>query len=409
MKKISILALCLAAGFCASAQEAVVKEAERAQKGGQSFEKVVEIITPAFSDPQTSKEARTYVIPGNAAFAQYDKFLGLKQLQQLDKLPANPEVAMGKLLIDGYNYYMKALPLDTIVDAKGKVKTKYSKDIIGKLGGHVTDYTSAGADLYNNKDFKGAYDAWGIFADLLERPEVTKKMTSVPTDTIVGEILFNQALAAWQLNEFDNALKAFMRAKSKGYSKKQLYDYAIAVAVGAKNDKAVLDLAKEALPIYGKEDNNYMGQIINYYLQNKEYDQAFQIIGDAIASDPNNAQYYVIQGILYEQVEKNAEAKAAYKKAVELDPNSDQALYNFGRQICNEAYALGDQAPTNPEEYDAYYNEKIKPLFLEAAKYLEKAYEVNNENRDALKYLENVYYNLRDEENIEKTKDRLAM
>ena len=203
MKKISILALCLAAGFCASAQEAVVKEAERAQKGGQSFEKVVEIITPAFSDPQTSKEARTYVIPGNAAFAQYDKFLGLKQLQQLDKLPANPEVAMGKLLIDGYNYYMKALPLDTIVDAKGKVKTKYSKDIIGKLGGHVTDYTSAGADLYNNKDFKGAYDAWGIFADLLERPEVTKKMTSVPTDTIVGEILFNQALAAWQLNDVD--------------------------------------------------------------------------------------------------------------------------------------------------------------------------------------------------------------
>ena len=46
-------------------------------------------------------------------------------------------------------------------------------------------------------------------------------------------------------------------------------------------------------------------------------------------------------------------------------------------------------------------------MLLEAAEYLEKAYAADNENLDALKYLENVYYNLKDEVNLEKTQQRL--
>ncbi len=302
---------------------------------------------------------------------------------------------------------MKALPLDSVTDAKGKVKTKYSKDMVSKLAGHFSDYTSAGVDLFNAKDYKGAYDAWGIFGALAEMPEVAKKVANMPADTIFGEIYFNQGIAAWQMNDLKAALKSFLNAKSKGYTKKSVYDYALAVAAGDNNKEAVLEVAKEALPLYGKEDNTYMGQIVNYYLQNKELDKAFDVINQAIASEPDNAQYYVIQGVLYENAEKRAEAKAAYKKAVELDGENAQALYNYGRQICEDAYALGDSAPTSPEEYDAYYAEKIKPLFVEAATILEKAFEIDSENSDILKYLENVYYNLRDEEKMEYTKTRL--
>lgn len=407
MRKISFLALCLAAGFCASAQEAVVKEAERAMKSDQTFEKVVEIITPAFQDPQTASDAKTYYIPGNTAFSQYDKYLALKQLNQADKLPSNPEVVMGNLLIQGYNYFMKAFPLDSVTDAKGKVKTKYSKEMAGKLAGHFFDYTSAGADLFNGKDYKGAYDAWGIFTSLAANPEVAKKVTNMPADTIYGEIYFNQGIAAWQINDLKAALQSFNNARSKGYTKKAVYDYALAVAAADNNKEAVLEVAKEALPLYGKEDNSYMGQIVNYYLQNKDLDKAFEVINQAIASEPDNAQYYVIQGVLYENSEKRAEAKAAYKKAVEIDGQNAQALYNYGRQICEDAYALGDSAPTNPEEYEVYYAEKIKPLFIEASTILEKAFEIDSENSDILKYLENVYYNLRDEEKMEYTKTRL--
>ena len=408
MKKFSLLTLAIASVFAASAQTAVVKEAERAMKGGQEAAQVVKIITPALSDPETASLAQTWYIPGKASFAQYDNMLGLKQF---GKLPANGEMTMGKLLIDGYKYFIKALPLDTVVDAKGKVKTKYSNEIVNLLSGHLADYSGAGADLYNGKDYDGAYDAWDIFCAIPEIPAARKaleKNKTLPHDSIFGEIAFNQALAAWQGEHLENALNAFMKAKKYGYTKKPLYDYAIAVASNLNNQQAVLEIAEEAIPLYGKEDPMYMGQVVNYYLQNKQLDKAFNVINKAIELEPDNAQYYVIRGVLYENSEDKASAKASYAKAMELDPKNAQAVYNYGRQICEEAYAASDAAPTRQDEYTEYFNTKIQPLFKQAAEVLEQAYTLDPDNIDVLKYLENVYYNLNDEAKLEDVKKRMA-
>ena len=395
------LAVCASAG----AQTSVLKEAEQAMKGGKDAAAVMTIITPAFTNPETAQLAQTYYIPGKASFKDYDNLLGLKQF---GKTKDGDDVKMGKLLIQGYDMYVKALPLDSVPNEKGKVKPKYSKDIVSTIAGHFTDFTNAGADLYNAKDYDGAYRAWGIFNEIPQNPSFREKLTSVPADTILGEIAFNQALAAWQGNHLEDALKAFLFAKSKGYSKKQLYDYAIAVADGAKNSEALLALSEEAFGLYGDQDPMYLGQMVNYYLQNKNFDKAFEIINGAIAKDPNNAQYYNIQGVLYENVDKRPEAIAAYKKATELDPENANALYNYGRQLCESAYALNDAAPTSQREYEAYKAEKIVPLFQQAVDILEKAYTVNPDNTDVLKYLENVYYNLGDEAKLNDVRKRMT-
>ena len=405
MKKITILALGLAVCASAGAQTSVLKEAEQAMKGGKDAAAVMTIITPAFTNPETAQLAQTYYIPGKASFKDYDNLLGLKQF---GKTKDGDDVKMGKLLIQGYDMYVKALPLDSVPNEKGKVKPKYSKDIVSTIAGHFTDFTNAGADLYNAKDYDGAYRAWGIFNEIPQNPSFREKLTSVPADTILGEIAFNQALAAWQGNHLEDTLKAFLFAKSKGYSKKQLYDYAIAVADGAKNSEALLALSEEAFGLYGDQDPMYLGQMVNYYLQNKNFDKAFEIINGAIAKDPNNAQYYNIQGVLYENVDKRPEAIAAYKKATELDPENANALYNYGRQLCESAYALNDAAPTSQREYEAYKAEKIVPLFQQAVDILEKAYTVNPDNTDVLKYLENVYYNLGDEAKLNDVRKRMT-
>ncbi|MCX4264037.1 MAG: hypothetical protein OSJ37_04890 [Muribaculaceae bacterium] len=411
MKKFTLFTLALATAMAASAQANVLKDAERAMKEGKEAKDVVAIITPAFTNPETQNNAQTYVIPGKASFSQYDHLLGLKQF---NKLPENGDKLMGTLLVQGYEYFAKALPLDSVPDSKGKIKTKYSKDIIGTLVGHFSDYSNAGADLYNAKDYANAYKAWDIFCSIPEIPaaaESLRKSKMMPSDTIFGEIAFNQALAAWQSDNLQNALDAFMKAKKFGYNKKQLYDYAISVASNLNNNDMVLELSKEAIPLYGKEDPMYMSQIVNFYLQSKQLDKAFEIINQAIAQEPNNAQYYVIQGVLYENSDDPAvKAKAidAYKKAKEIDPKNDQAVYGYGRQICEQAYALADEAPTRADEYAEYFATKLKPLFEQAAAILEEAYTINPDNMDVLKYLENVYYNLNDEKMLNDVKKRMS-
>lgn len=397
MKKIALLTLSVVTALAASAQANVVKEAERAMKGNKDASQVVSIIKPALTNPETATQAQTWYIPGKASFNQYDQMLGLKSF---GKLPDGGEVTMGKLLVSGYEYLVKALPLDSVADAKGKVKTKYSNDIVNILSGHFADYSGAGADLYNSRDYDGAYQAWGIFCSLPDIPGVKQqliKSKTLPADTVFGELAFNQALAAWQSEKLDNALEAFLKAKKFGYEKKPLYDYAISVASQLDKQDVVLALAEEAQPLFGAEEPMYMEMIANYYLQTKELDKALEIINRAIEASPANAQYFVIRGVLNENAEKKAEAKADYKKAAELDPQNKQAVYYYGRQLCDEAYVLADEAPTRSDEYNEFYNAKLKPIFEQAAQVLEDAYNLDPDNRDILQYLENVYYNLNDE------------
>ena len=167
MKKITILALGLAVCASAGAQTSVLKEAEQAMKGGKDAAAVMTIITPAFTNPETAQLAQTYYIPGKASFKDYDNLLGLKQF---GKTKDGDDVKMGKLLIQGYDMYVKALPLDSVPNEKGKVKPKYSKDIVSTIAGNFTDFTNAGADLYNAKDYDGAYRAWGIFNEIPQNP-----------------------------------------------------------------------------------------------------------------------------------------------------------------------------------------------------------------------------------------------
>lgn len=404
MKKNLLLAAAVIMGsMAAQAQLQVVKDAERAQKGGESAAKVAEMIAPAFTNPETAQLAQTYYIPGKASFAEFDKLYGLKTLGQLKE---GQDKIMADDLLRGYDFYMKALPLDETVDAKGKVKTKYTKEIVNTVAGHSNDYNEAALTYWEAKDFEGAYNAWNVFLTIQET-EPFKDKVKAQADTVIGEIYFNQALAAWQADQLQNALDAFAKAESKGYNKKSLYDYALAVSAGLKNEDAILEWAGKGNAIYGKEDPNFLGNMINVYLQRKEFDKALSMIDEAIATDPTNAQYYLVKGILFDNMDRNDDAKAMFEKAVQLDENNVAALTQLGAAICREAYNLSDHAPTNPAESQAYFDSTIRPVYLKAAEYFEKAWQLDNDNMDALRYLDNIYYNLNDGEKQKEIKARM--
>lgn len=403
------LFLLTAATLCCSsfafAQMDVVKAAERAQKEKKSAAEVVQIITPAFSDPETAELAQTYYIPGKAYFAEVDKFIGL---QAFGQLPENGDKTMADDLLGGYDMFMKVLPLDSVPDVKGKIKPKYSKDVINVIAGHSNDYLNAGSTYYNAQDFDNAYKAFGIYTTIYDDPRFAGKAAAT-ADTIVGLIYFYQGTSAALGGNDDNAMKAYEKAKAKGYLKKELFDNAIGVAFKNKNNDQVLAWAKQANELYGADNANYIGNIIDVYLMDKQYDKANAAIDEAISINPANSQYYFIKGVIYNYQDDRADAIAMYKKALELNPENVQALTRLGISLCDEAYAVNDAAPTSlsTSESEAYFNEKVKPLFIEASGYLEKAWELDNDNMDALRYLDNIYYNLRDEAKQKEVQQRM--
>ena len=148
MKKNVILGLCVFAGLSAAAQTSLVKEVERNLKAKPSdYPAQVKNLQPAFTNEETANTAYPYFVAGKGGYDYLDNQQVMQAAGQNVDLKA-----MGHSVIDGYGYLVKALSCDTVVDAKGKAKTKYSKDIIKLINNHYNDFNTAAVYLWEAQD-----------------------------------------------------------------------------------------------------------------------------------------------------------------------------------------------------------------------------------------------------------------
>jgi len=401
MKKISILGLAFLAVGSMSAQMQVVKDVEHQLKGDvASYPKAIEILKPAFTNAESAGQAQTWYVAGKGAF---DFVNNAQAMQRVTGEMDTPQAA--QFVLDGYAYLQKALPLDSVADSKGKIKTKYSKDIIKQMVNNYDLTLSAGMWFYNDAhDYAKAAEAWQLFFDLPKDEKLVKAGLKVQPDTIVGLYQFYSGCAYSLANNNAPALDSFLKAIELGYNKKEAYDYAITAATQLKDLEKAAQIAQDAYEIY--PENSYLGTMINNFLDKKEYDKASALLDPYIVKDPNNGQVYFLKGIIADQQNKMEEAKALYKKAIDLDANNANALFQYAYKLCQEADAIDQNEGANvpQSEYDKFCQEKTFPLYREAAGYLEKAYQINDNLTDCLTLLRSIYYKVGDEANLERVR-----
>lgn len=398
MKKISVLGICLFAGLTAVAQNSLVKEVERTMKSSvDKYPAQLEKLQPAFTDPETAEQAYVWFVAGKGGMDFYDNQEIMKKMgKEVD------DKADGTALLNSFDYLLKAMTLDSVPNEKGKIKTKYSKDAVNLIKGHHNDLNIAAVNLWQVQAYPEAYQAWKKFMELPNNPILGANAPKALPDSTASDIYYNMGLAAWQSKQYKDALDAFDTAIAKGYNKKNIFDYAIAVVYNDDNDAAKkAHYAELAYPLYGSEDNSYIGYMINDKIVKEEYDAAQQMLENYINADPTNSQLYVVKGMLYDTQKINDKAMECYKKALELNPENPQALYHYGRQVYNKAYLLDEEITGLPaDEYNRRRINEVNVLFREAIDYLEKAYALDPDNMtDALRTLRNCYYNIGDEAN----------
>ncbi len=403
MKKMSLIGAMLLVGTIgASAQADLVKEAEQGFKSAKdypSYRKVIDTMTPAFTNEVTKSDAKTYFLPGKAGFKVYDNYIIARSLGQ----EVNP-VEMGNALLDGYGYFLKAFEYDSLPDAKGKIKPKYSKDMINEIVGHVNDFDQVAVGFWQAHDFDGAYNAWEALLDIPSNPRYKKSNIKAYPDSTVANIRFNQGLAAWQAQKLDKALQAFDRSIALGHSNPQLYEYAYSVAYQAGDSANMQRYAEEGLKKFGTEDPRFLQWTVNGYILHKEYDKAAKMLQDAIAADPNNAAYHLSLGVLAESQNNIDEAIKEYTLATKLNDKDAQAFLNLGRALAEKYDALDQATGSNMSQadYNKYAAETLNPILKQSAEAFETSYKINEEMTDALRYLKNIYYRLNDNTNLER-------
>ncbi len=370
MKKMILFAAAIMMAFGASAQMSLVKDlAKKASSGNpQALGEVLQNIVPAFTNPESANDVLTWYTAGKAAFSLFDTMYGAKSLGQ----PVDDN-AMNQLLTAGYAYYFKALPLDSVVevdkktgmpklnsDGTKKVKTKYSKDIIGVLTAHMNDIANAGNIYLQNSDWQNAADAFGTYADIATSDFAIKNGVAA-ADSTISQVRFFEGYSLYQVQNFTKAFDSFTKARKLGYTENNIVDF----------------------------QTSSLANMVQEMLNNNDYDKANNFIDNALKADPMNGTLHDIKGFTIELQNGVDAALPFYRKAVEVDPTYANAYFDVGRCLYLQAQKIIDD---NPNATNKELVPKIKPIYDEAIPYLEKATQLNPDDNKAKNVLDDILY-----------------
>lgn len=225
---------------------------------------------------------------------------------------------------------------------------------------------------------------------------------------MLAQTYYNQAIAAWQADDFAAAVIFFRKSIENGNVRLETFEYAVAVANNAKDEEAMLEFATKGNELYGKEDPSFINNIINVYIMKEDYDTALQKLDAAAVTDPDNAQYLALKGLIYTKKRDNAKAEDLYRKALAIDADNSLANLYLGATILEKAGQIQDNFnDRSGGNFAKYKSENVDPLLRESVDYLEKAYKLDENNRSVcLTFLEQAYYILGDQAGMNSVKER---
>ena len=254
----------------------------------------------------------------------------------------------------------KAKALDRYNDNGGLIKASDHNILIKKQ--------DKGNEAYFNNEFKEA------FADLKEVSD------NFPADTTLA---LNTAICALNIQSYDESLTYFKRAKENGIKNPSVFQkMAQMYVVKSENETAIKTLEDGLVlnPFNRFLTNDY----INLLLDTENYSKAQGLIENNLKVEKGNKLLYFLYGYLQQVGGNNATAILAYDKALATDQNYFDALYQLSLAYINTANETLSKS-------DADKTEKYKGLINHAQFALQRANEINPNDKKTVQLLIDIY------------------
>lgn len=271
------------------------------------------------------------------------------------------------------------------------------------------------SDVSTTNEWKAT--AVASFKKVLDDPKKTYTADAQSFINSRVDFMFNQGIIAYNAKKYVDAANAFMAANEiKSYLGESFKDaevntslaanYAVEDFLAAKKYDEALTFAQgisERMP----QNIDILISIVNINLQKGDVAATETYINKALALDPLNKQLYYVLGTSYMDKKENDKATIALKKAIEIDPSYNEALYQLGAHLYN--LAVEKRNATVELDYKdpkaAKLEAEAMDLFKQALEPLEKYVSQNPDDKAILDILYKTNMKLG---NIEKAKEYKA-
>jgi len=349
--------------FALLAQKDVVSAYNANQDG--DYLKAAEYIDKAIDDPKANIKEKTWRYRGNI----YTNLAADSALYT--QVPDALEKAAMSL--------MKAEELD----AKNRYESERQADVA--RGASIAG--NAGISYFNSGVFGRAGELFVTAA------EMTQMLGAVDTMAI-----FNSALCFEKANLNDRAVEQYMMCGAYGYQVPEVFLFVANIHKMEGDTAKALTTLQNARGDFPREQALIIEEL-NIYLIAGEFERAKENLMLAAEQDPTNEILWFSLGSVYDNLNMQDEAVEAYGKSLEIKPDYFDANYNLGALYFNKAVQMVNDAndmwkPRMSKDESAKQTEMEKggkAMFSTALPYLEKALEVDPEDRETLRSLRDIY------------------
>ena len=214
---------------------------------------------------------------------------------------------------------------------------------------------------------------------------------------------------------FAKAADALTKALEAGYTDEEgnIYYYLYHAYYGqadspvrAANMQRAKNLLMEGLAKFPKNDRIIEGLINVYTAESSVGDptELIEMVDGALQRDPKSKDLWFGRGRIFFSLKNYDESINSFKKVVEIDPNDGQAMFYIGYFYIARADGMNEDVNKRDYKSNAAWKEdqqKVTAAYMEAVPYLEKAYELNNNDLRTVESLKALTFRLRDEEGMQ--------
>ena len=345
------------------AQKDVVSAYNANQDG--DYLKAAEFIDQAILDEKANVKEKTWRYRGNIyTNLASDSTLYAQVPDALEKAAAS---------------FVKADELD--------VKQRYSSERMADIARGATIAGNSGISYFNS----GVYGRAGEL--FVTASEMTMMLGAVDTMAI-----FNSALCFEKASMYDRAVDQYMMCGGYGYQVPDVFLFAANIQKMEGDTAKALTTLQNARQDFPREQALIIEEL-NIYLVAGQFELAKENLMLAAEQDPTNEILWFSLGSVYDNLGMQDEAVDAYSKSLEIKGDYFDANYNLGALYFNKAVQMVNEAndmwKPRMSKDEATKQKELedggKAMFSTALPYLEKALEVEPEDRETLRSLRDIY------------------
>ena len=404
MKKMMMMALMAAAATTAFAQDALIKEAKKLMGKGE-FDQAAEMLAPALTSSETTDKKGAWNLQSEIMYGKYMAIQTEATKNQIEKKNTPYDtLGMHNSVVAAWEAVLKCDEFDMQPDEKGKVKPKYRQASQNKYKNFGVALVQAGQYFYQNrKDNDGAFKAWSAYLDMKNTP-IYAEVADFPKDPFYYDIAYYAAILAYQGHKYPEAEKyARLTAEdsTKAKEAQEIMIFSKKESMKTKEDSlAYVNMLKD-LHKQAPSEDRYFNLLMDYYTRANDMVALKAWAEEEIALNDQNKMAWALKGeVQMNQSEWDA-AVESYKKALELDPDFVQCVFNAGVCLNSKAIALKDKlADKNTGKLTTENANKVKEILNEAKEYMERAKELDPDS-EKVKWaypLYQIYYAIGDKD-----------